>query len=90
MAVVAAVALLLWGATLGSRSYYYHGRATFHAERARRWREIASRPTTLREFDLRCAAYDEGLARKYRRATWRPWLPVAPDPYAPGADPSLR
>ncbi len=32
------------------------------------------------------AEYYAPLAEKYRRAMWRPWMPVAPDPHAPGFD----
>lgn len=31
----------------------------------------------------RLAAYHDGLAAKYDRARWRPWLPVEPDPPVP-------
>jgi hypothetical protein len=30
------------------------------------------------------------LAEKYRRAMWRPWQPVAPDPLAPGVEAYLE
>jgi hypothetical protein len=38
------------------------------------------------QFGSQCADYYAQLAQKYRRAMWRPWMPVAPDPHAPGFD----
>ncbi|HZW34452.1 MAG TPA: hypothetical protein VFF52_27255, partial [Isosphaeraceae bacterium] len=39
-----------------------------------------------REVGSERADYFAQLAEKYRRAMWRPWMPVAPDPHAPGYD----
>jgi hypothetical protein len=36
-----------------------------------------------RELRLRHMAYHDALCRKYERASWLPWLPVAPDPAPP-------
>jgi hypothetical protein len=85
MAVVAVVAILIWGAMLGSRSYKYYRLAREYGFQAWGWREIAARHQYGRQaFEAECAEYFTQLAAKYRRAMWRPWLPVAPDPYAPG------
>lgn len=35
------------------------------------------------DLNRRLAEYHDGLAAKYDRARWRPWLPVEPDPPAP-------
>jgi hypothetical protein len=84
MLAVAAVALLVWGGMMGVRSYDYSRRARFYGEQERGWREIAARNRLRPEFSRECAEYFAQLTRKYRRAMWRPWAPVAPDPYAPG------
>ena len=87
MVAVGVVALLVWGARMGSRSYDYYGRAREYGWNERGWREIAARHPGRASFGLECAEYYEQLARKYRRAMWRPWMPVAPDPVAPGHPP---
>jgi hypothetical protein len=84
MVLVGVAALLIWGARMGSRSYDYYRRATFYGTQERGWREIAARKRWPDDFGPRCAEYFAGLTAKYRRAMWRPWLPVAPDPPAPG------
>ena len=86
MVMVVAVAVLVWAAMMGSRSYEYQGRARRYAEQGRGWREIAVREPWFSQFASECADYFEGLTRKYRRAMWRPWLRVEPDPWAPGAE----
>ena len=86
MVVVGVVALLIWGAMMGSRSYDYYKRAGFYGSQAYGWRENAVRGRWDARFASECAEYDTQLARKYRRAMWRPWMPVAPDPHAPGFD----
>jgi hypothetical protein len=84
MAAVGAVALAVWGAMMGSRSYDYYRRTQEYCAQERGWREIASRNGTgLKQFASECAEYFARLTTKYRRAMWRPWLPVAPDPPAP-------
>jgi hypothetical protein len=85
MAAVGVVAVLLWGAMMGAHSYDYYRRAREYGAHERGWREIAVRKVGNWTFALQCAEYYEQLARKYRQAMWRPWMPVAPDPYAPGA-----
>jgi hypothetical protein len=47
---------------------------------------IASQGGADAKFAAECTEYFVHLAGKYRRAMWRPWLPVAPDPHAPGFD----
>lgn len=81
---VGVVALLVWGGMMGVRAYEYGSRAREYRAYERGWRQIAARGGTQREFNLECAEYYNGLAEKYRRAMWRPWRRVAPDPYAPG------
>jgi hypothetical protein len=94
MLAVGVVALLLWGAMMGTRSYVYYRRARFYSFEERGWRESAARargnPSRARTvgavYGPQIAEYYAPLAEKYRRATWRPWMPVAPDPHAPGFD----
>jgi len=89
MITVGVVALLLWGAMMGSRSYDYYRLANYYSREERGWREIAARGrgTPSRSvgtvWGKQIADYYSPLARKYRRAIWRPWMPVAPDPPAP-------
>jgi hypothetical protein len=86
MLAVAVVALLVWGAMMGTQSYDYYRRAREYGANERGWREIAARKrgSSMARFASECAEYFAPLARKYRRAMWRPWMPVAPDPPAPG------
>jgi hypothetical protein len=85
MAAVGVVALLVWGAMMGSRSYDYYRRSREYGAQERGWRELATRgPHPWKQFRSECAEYFAQLTAKYRRAMWRPWLPVAPDPPAPG------
>jgi hypothetical protein len=88
MIAVLVVALLLWGSMMGARSYDYYRLAREYGGRESGWREIADRPDQPGgpEFRLRCVEYFAQLTRKYRRAMWRPWMPVAPDTHAPGYD----
>jgi hypothetical protein len=91
MVAVGVVALLVWGAMMGSRSYDYYRLARYYGDQERGWREIAARdrgnPARARSVGViwgrKIAEYYAPLARKYRRAMWRPWMPVAPDPPAP-------
>src|SRR4051794_41192025 len=86
MIAVVMVAFLLWGGMMSSRSYKYYRLAREYGTNERGWRSIASRHPEQAKFGSECAEYFSQLAGKYRRATWRPWLPVAPDPHAPGFD----
>ena len=86
MVAVAVVALLIWGAMMGSLSYDYYRRARVYSIQERGWRASAARGRLPAEFTSECAEYFAQLTRKYRRAMWRPWLPVPPDPHAPGYD----
>lgn len=91
MIAVGVVALLIWGAMMGTRSYIYYTLARTYGTNERQWREMAVRdrgnPTRLRSVAVRwgpqIAEFYAPLARKYRRAMWRPWMPVDPDPTAP-------
>ncbi len=94
MIAVGVVALLIWGAMMGTRSYDYYRLARYYSSQERAWREGAARargnPSLARTlaavYGLQNAEYYAPLAEKYRRAMWRPWMPVAPDPHAPGYD----
>jgi hypothetical protein len=86
MLAVGVTALLVWGAMMGARSYDYSRRAREYDAQERGWRQSAARGRLSVEFSVQCADYFAALSRKYRRAMWRPWLPVAPDPHAPGFD----
>lgn len=86
MLLVGVVALLIWAAMMAPRSYEYSRRATEYAIQERSWRESTARGRWPAGVGARCAEYYGQLARKYERAMWRPWRPVAPDPHAPGFD----
>ncbi len=71
---------------MGSRSYDYFRLAREYSAHENGWREIAARGRWDAKFASECAEYYTQLARKYRRAMWRPWVPVDPDKHAPGYD----
>jgi len=91
MVLVGVVALLIWGTMMGVRSFNYYWLARTYAAYERGWRESAEsdrgNPARSRSvgvvYGRQIADYYAPLARKYRRAMWRPWTPVAPDPPAP-------
>ena len=84
MVVVGVVALLVRGAMMGSRSYDNYRLASLCDADERGWRKIAARHRRGSEkWDSECAEWYGQLARKYRRAMWSPWMPVAPDPPPP-------
>jgi hypothetical protein len=76
----------VWGAMMGTQAYDYYRRASGYALEERVWRESTARGDWPVEVGSQRADYFAQLSRKYRRAMWRPWLPVAPDPHAPGFD----
>lgn len=86
MAAVAVVALLLWGSMMGWRSYNAYRLASFYNSQEYGWRQITARDGFPPDFRSQCIKYFAQLTRKYHRAMWRPWEPVAPDPHAPGFD----
>jgi hypothetical protein len=88
MVLVAIVASLVWGAMMGVRSYDCYRIARYFGDQERGWRIIASRKEDPKQaqFHSECIQYCAMLSAKYRLAMWRPWLPVAPDPHAPGYD----
>ncbi len=86
MGIVGVVALLIWGAMMAAQSYNYSRRAREYGIQEREWRESAASGRWNAKVASECAEYYAQLARKYRRAMWRPWMPVAPDPHAPGYD----
>jgi hypothetical protein len=89
--VVALVALVLGGGQMAWRAYVYGRLAREYAFMERNWRQMAVRdradPARSRSvsavYGLDIADYYAPLAAKYRRARWRPWARVAPDPPAP-------
>jgi hypothetical protein len=91
MIAVALVALLVWGAMMGIRSYVYYRLASYYETQERLSRYIFERdrenPAEARSVGVvwgsRIADFYAPLAQKYRRAMWRPWESVAPDPPAP-------
>ena len=85
MIIVGVVALLLCGAKLGTRWVDYYRRARIYGADERQWREMAARDrgkprSVAAAWGPQIAEDYAQLARKYRRAMWRPWLAVAPDP----------
>jgi hypothetical protein len=84
MVPVGAVALLVPGAIMGSRSYYYYRQAMAFSESERRWREIAARDRGWAKWGSQSADYYAQLVMNDRRAMWRPWMSVASDPPVPG------
>jgi hypothetical protein len=90
MAAVGLVAALVWVAMMGLRSYIYHRLASNYSLAERVWRESTARGDWRPEVGSECADYCALLAGKYRRAMWRPWVPIAPDPPAPGAEAYLE
>ena len=88
MIAVGVVALLIWSAIMAFHSYDYYRRAREYGANESGWRAIADRPDQPGgpKFHLQCVEYYSQLAGKYRRAMLCPWLPVAPDPHAPGYD----
>ena len=85
MAAVGVVALLIWGAMMGSRSYDSRRRTREYGAHKRGWRRSAQGRWDAR-FASECGESYAQSAGKYRRAMWRPWMPVAPDPHAAGFD----
>jgi len=82
---VGVVALLIWGGIMGTRSFSYYRLAREYSVQERAWRENANRdrgdPRSIAaKYGLQIAEYDAAMVRKWRRAMWRPWVPVDPDP----------
>jgi hypothetical protein len=69
---VSAVALLGWGAMMGTQSYDSCRRAREYGAQERGWRETAAGDRGWAQFDSQCAEYYAQLARKHRGAMWRP------------------
>ena len=80
MIAVGVVALLIWGAMMGTRWYIHYTLARQYGIQERAWLEIAARDRQMQT--RRIADYIASLARKHRRAMWHPWTPVPPDPPA--------
>jgi hypothetical protein len=86
MIAVGVVALLIRGVMMASQSYDYYRRARECSAQKRGSGESAAEGRLRVEFCSQCADYFAQLAGKYRRAMWCPWMPIAPDPHAPGFD----
>jgi hypothetical protein len=92
MIIVGLVALLIWAAMMGTRSYAYYQLAREHGSYEHGFREQTPvdyvhilnpgcRPGCRQVMPIEeFVEYHAILARKYRRAMHYPWLPVAPDP----------
>ena len=87
MAAVGLVAVLVSAAMMGFRSCVHYSLASRYSFQERGWREEAAKGRIRREDCLESAEFCAQMAGKHRRAMWRPWLPVAPDPpvYVVGA-----
>lgn len=97
MVGVGIAAVVTWGGIMVWRSLAYSRLANQYSFQEKGWREIAEKRHGSEKWDARgvafaseCAEYFAMLTEKYRRAMWRPWLPVEPDPYAPGAEEYIR
>src|SRR5688500_1824389 len=98
MTLVLISSLMMWGALMWRRSRYYDSRARIHRMRDCLLR-VAAHDDVLRKAkagdhpdrdyypeigtELRHAAYELMLRRKYERAARRPWLRLGPDPPPP-------
>lgn len=87
MLLVGVVAVLVWAAMMGLRSYDYYRRASIYSLQQRTWRENAQRHlrqgntrTVAARWGLQIADHYAPLVRKYRQAMWRPWIPVDSEP----------
>ncbi len=86
MVAVAAVALLLWVASLLSLSAMYRDKAAQYDSELLGDMPILMGPRERHRFVLPRRAHTlwaTEMANKYRRASWCPWLPVEPDPPEP-------
>jgi hypothetical protein len=80
MAAVGLVAVLVWAAMMGFRSFVHYSLANRYGFLERGWRKEAAEGHLRRADCQECAEFFAQMAEKHRRAMWRPWLPVAPDP----------
>ena len=87
MLLVGVMALLVWTGMTGLRWYDYSRRARIYSIQERHYRQNAQRDiaqgktrTIDARWGLRIADYYASLVRKYRRAMWRPWVPVEFEP----------
>ena len=74
-AAVGLVAVLLWAAMMGLRSYDYYRRARFYAFQEYGWRETAISGQFPADSRSERAEYFAQLTRKYRRAMRAPGCP---------------
>ena len=88
MAAVGLAAVLIWAAMTGLRWYVHYSLASSYSFQERGWREEVAKGRIRRDDCLESADFCAQMAEKHRRAMWRPWLPVAPDPpvYIVGAE----
>ena len=94
---VGLTAFVIWGGMMVWRSLAYSRLANQYNFQETSWRDTAEGrnqsgrdDAKMRAFAAECAAYFAKLTAKYRRATWLPWIPLDPDPYAPGAEEYIR
>jgi hypothetical protein len=87
MVLVGVVALLIWIAMMGLRSYSYFQLASFYSFQEYHWRanaqeDLAQGKTRTIEarWGIGIADYYKTLERKYRRAMWHPWIAVEYEP----------
>ena len=80
MAAVGLMAVLVWAAMMGFRSFVHYSLASSYSFQERGWRKEAAEGRMWREDCLECADFSAQMAGKHRRAMWRPWVAVAPDP----------
>lgn len=85
--LVGVLAVLVWATMMGLRSYDRYRRAKIYSFQERTWRENAERDlrqgstrTVAARWGLQIADHYAPLVRKYRRAMWRPWIPVDYEP----------
>jgi hypothetical protein len=93
MTAAGLVAVLIWAAMMGFRSYVHYSLANRYSFQEGGWRKEAAGGRIRREDCLASADFSAQMAGKHRRAMWRPWVPVAPDPlyyFPPGARAYLR
>ena len=76
MFAVGVVALLVWGAMMGTRSYVYYSRVKYYDLEERDGGKAMPSVASRWNF-VRCASITSQLSGNYRRAMWCPWFPVA-------------
>lgn len=90
MLAVAVSAMLMGTARAGWHCYYCVRMAEVHAwmgamgyGRCGMERPTAEEELAYKEHNRKLAGYHARIEKKYRRAAWRPWEPILPDPPYP-------